>query len=112
MHAECNVLREICAILCGRGAPRRTHLRSTLRRQEEQLPELEPDVRALLHLVADGWKTLQIARDRERVAVRHFVKPFVRHHRREQTSILRLTVSQRAHELCFAPGAEARPRIR
>src|SRR5436309_15444151 len=57
--------------------------------------------------MTDRRKALQIASDGQRVIVRHFVKPLVRHHRREEASILSLTVANRANNFCLTPASDS-----
>ena len=80
--------------------------------EKEELSHLESEAGTLPHLISNRLDTLEVARDRESVITGHLVKPFIRHHRREQTSILALTVSQSAHDLRLAPCAKAGGRIR
>src|SRR2546422_9797398 len=92
------------AAIFRRRAARRCRRRDRrFRREKQQLAELENEIRALLDLVANRWKALQIAGPRERVVVRHLMKPLVRHHRREQTSVLPLPISQRSYDFSLAP---------
>ena len=74
---------------------------------QEKAAEPECEAGALPHLVVNRQEALEIAGDRKCVLVGHLVKPLVRHHWSDQSSIPALAIPQRPNDLRLAPCTEA-----
>src|SRR5260370_34408002 len=106
------MLSEIAAVLFGDGARWRGDGDGRFRTEQKHPAQLENKIRALPDLVSNRRQALQISRHCQRVLVRHLVKPFVRHYRREQTSVFSDAIAERSHYFGVAPHSDSGLRIR